>query len=107
GAALHGEDLGDLEDDVLRRGPAAERTREVDADELGPAHAEGAAGHHVDGVGTTHADGHHAETTGVGRVAVGADHHPAGERVLLEHDLVDDARPRLPEADPEIGRAHV
>ena len=29
---------------------------------------------------------------------VGADHHAAGERVVLEHDLVDDARAGLPEA---------
>ena len=34
-----------------------------------------------------------------GRVAVGADHHAAGERVVLQHDLVDDPRARLPEAD--------
>ncbi len=35
----------------------------------------------------------------VRRVAVGADHHPAGERVVLEHDLVDDPGAGLPEAD--------
>ncbi len=39
-----------------------------------------------------------------GRVAVGADHHPAGERVVLEHDLVDDPAARLPEADAVLGR---
>jgi hypothetical protein len=32
-------------------------------------------------------------------VRVGADHHAARERVLLEHDLVDDAGARRPEAD--------
>ena len=44
------------------------------------------------------------EAAGVGRVAVGADHHPAREGVLLEHDLVDDAAARLPEADAVLGR---
>ena len=69
-----------------------ERAGEVHADELRPAHVEREAGHHVDRVGAADADGDHAEPAGVGRVAVGADHHPAGERVVLEHDLVDDAR---------------
>ena len=45
------------------------------------------------------ADRDHAEPAGVRRVRVGADHHPAGERVVLEHDLVDDPAARLPEAD--------
>jgi hypothetical protein len=35
-------------------------------------------------------------------MAVGAEHHPAGEGVVLEHDLVDDAGPRPPEADPVL-----
>ena len=104
GAALDGEDLGHLEDDVLGGRPAAELAGEVDADELGPAHVERVAGHDVDGVGAADADGDHAEAAGVGRVAVGADHHPAGEGVLLEHDLVDDARAGLPEADAVLGR---
>ena len=53
----------------------------------------------VDGVGAADADGDHAEAAGVGGVGVGADHHAAGERVVLEHDLVDDPAARLPEAD--------
>ena len=80
------------------------RAGEAHADDLGPAHVEREAGHHVDGVGAAHADGHHAEAAGVGRVAVGADHHPAGEGVVLQHDLVDDAAARLPEADAVLGR---
>ena len=71
---------------------------------FGPADVEREAGHHVDGVGAADADGHHAEAPGVGGVAVGADHHPAREGVVLEHDLVDDARSRLPEADAVAGR---
>ena len=76
---------------------------EVDADEPGPAHVEGGAGHDVDGVPAAHADGDHAEAAGVRGVAVGADHHPAREGVVLEHDLVDDPRARLPEADAVAG----
>ena len=71
----------------------------MDADELRPAHVEGEAGHHVDRVGAADTDRDHAEPARVRRVAVGADHHPARERVVLEHDLVDDPRSGLPEAD--------
>ena len=39
----------------------------------------------------------------VGRVAVRADHHPAREGVVLQHDLVDDPAPWLPEADAVLG----
>ena len=104
GAALDREDLGDLQDDVLGGRPAVELAGEVHADELRPADVERIAGHHVDRVGATDADRDHAEPARVGGVAVGADHHPAGERVLLEHDLMDDARTRLPEADAVLGR---
>ena len=64
----------------------------------------GQPGHHVDRVGAADADRDHAEAARVRRVAVGADHHPAGERVLLEHDLVDDPGARLPEADAVLRR---
>ena len=104
GAALHREDAGDLEDDVLRRGPARQRPAKVHADQLRHAGVERPARHHVDGVGAAHADRDHAEPARVRRVAVGADHHPAGERVLLEHDLVDDPGARLPEPDPVLRR---
>ena len=95
-ATLRMTSLGEVQPDSwpVRRTPTSER----------PPQAEGAAGHHVDRVGPAHADGDHAQAAGVGRVAVGADHHPAGEGVALEHDLVDDPRTRLPEADAVLGR---
>ena len=102
-ATAHREDVGDLQDDVLRGGPTAQLAGQVDADELGPAHVPREAGHHVDGVGAAHADGHHGEAAGVRGVAVCADHHPAGEGVLLEHHLVDDPGAGLPEAGAVAG----
>ena len=55
-----------------------------------PPHLElpGHAGHDVHGVGAAHANGAHAQAAGVGGVRVGADHHAAGERVVLQHNLV-------------------
>jgi hypothetical protein len=50
-----------------------------DPDHLRPAHVERESGHHVDRIGTADADRDHPEAAGVGRVAVGADHHPAGK----------------------------
>ena len=90
-AALHGEDPGHLEDHVLGRRPAGEFAGEVDADQLRPPHVEREAGHNVHRVRSAHPDGHHGQPTGIGGVAVGADHHPTREGVLLENDLVDDS----------------
>ena len=103
GAAFDGEHARHFEDDVLRAAPAAERAGQLHADDLRPPHVEREAGHHVHRVGTADTDGHHAESAGVGGVAVGADHHPAGEGVVLEHDLVDDPATRPPEADAVLG----
>src|SRR6478735_2014632 len=80
------------------------RMMSLGADELRPTDVEREAGHDVDRVGATDPDGDHAEAAGVRGVAVGADHHPAGEGVLLEHDLVDDAGSGAPEADAVLGR---
>ena len=104
GAALHGEHAGELEDHVLRRGPAAQLAGEPDADQLRVLHLPRKPGHDIDGVGAAHARGEHAQPAGVGRVRVGADHHPAGEGVVLEDHLVDDPGTRLPEADAVLPR---
>ena len=99
GAPLHGEDAGHLQDHVLGAGPAAHLPGELHADELGELELPGQPAHHVAGVGATHPDGHHTQASGVHGVAVGTDHHGAGEGVLLQHHLVDDAGAGLPEAD--------
>ena len=104
GAALDGEDAGHLEDDVLRCRPAGQAPGEADADQPRHTRVERPPGEDVDGVGPTHPDRDHPQAAGVGRVAVGPDHHPAGERVLLENDLMDDPRARLPEADAVLRR---
>src|SRR4029453_16451086 len=85
--ALHREDVGDLEDHVLGRAPPVELAGQVDAYEPRPAHVEREAGEHVDGVGPADPDGDHAEAAGVGGVAVGSHHYPAGEGGRLETSL--------------------
>ena len=94
--------FGDLAGSRPWATPSRTATGETDTDEPWPANVEGEAGHDVDGVTAAHADGDHAQAPGVGGVAVGADHHPAGEGVVLEDDLVDDPRARFPEADAEF-----
>ena len=61
-------------------------------------------GDDLDGVGA--ADPHRAgsETAGVGCVRVGADDQLAGERIVLQHNLVDDPGARPPEAQAIFGR---
>jgi hypothetical protein len=84
---------------------AVECAREPHADELRIQHLPREARHHVHRIRATDPAGEHAEPAGVGRVRVRADHHAARERVLLEHDLVDDPRARSPEADA-VARRH-
>ncbi len=91
-------------DDVLRRRPAREVAGEMDADQLGMEHFPRQPRHHLAAVRAADADREHAEAAAVGRVRVGADHEPAGEGVVLQHDLVDDAGARPPEADAELAR---
>src|SRR6266540_6899373 len=103
GAARDGQLAGQLEDHVFGGGPAAHLTRQVHADELRVEHLPGQARHHLDGVSAAHADGARPQASGVRGVRVGADDELAGEGVLLQGDLVDDAGPRSPEADPVLG----
>ena len=102
-AALDRQHTSDLQDDILRRRPSAERAGELDADHLRPTNVEREAGHDVDRIGTTDADRDHAQPACVGRVAIGADHHPTGEGVVLQHDLVNDATAGTPETDAVLG----
>ena len=104
GATFHRQDAGDFEDDVFRRRPTRKCAGETYADHLGPADVKREAGQYVDRVSTADANGHHAEAASVGGVAVCADHHAAREAVMLEHDLMDDARPGPPEPDAVLGR---
>ena len=80
-----------------------ELTGESHADESWPSQVEGEPRHGVDGVAATDPDGHHRQSAGVRRVAVGPDHQAARKGVVLQDDLMDDARARLPEADAETG----
>ena len=107
GAALDGEDVEELEDDVLGRRPAVERAGELDADHLGLENLPVETGHDVHRIGAADAARDHPETAGVGGVRIGAEHHPAGEGVILEHDLVDDAGARLPEAETVARRCRL
>ncbi len=107
GAALHGEEPAEIGDDVLGRGPAAELAGEPHAHELGIEHLPRQPRHRLAAIRAADPDGGHAEAARVGRVRVGADHETAGEGVVLQHDLMDDAGPRLPEADPVLLRGGV
>ncbi len=104
GCPPDGQDARDLEDHVLWRGPARELPGQVDTDQPGGPRVERPSDHDVDGVGPTDADRDGAESTGVRRMAIGPDDHSARDGVLLEDDLVDDARARLPEADSVLPR---
>src|SRR6476659_6952314 len=67
-------------------------------------HFPGEAGHHLAGISTADADRQSAQPTAVWRVRVGPDNQAARKRVILQHDLVDDACAWLPESDPVLLR---
>ncbi len=62
------------------------------------------SGDHLDRVRAADADGTGAETAGVRRVRVGADDQLAGEGVVFQHHLVNDAGAGPPEAQAVFGR---
>ena len=97
GAALHGQFGRHADDHILGGGPAVQRAGQVDADQPRHRDAPADSGHHIDRVRAAYADRDHSQAAGVGRVAVGADHHSAGEGVVFQHDLVDDSAAGLPE----------
>jgi hypothetical protein len=52
GTALDSEDTSDLENDVLRGGPARQLARQLNTDDLGGLQLPGEVGHDIDGVST-------------------------------------------------------
>jgi hypothetical protein len=84
---------------TLGGSPTAHLSVKVHSDNLGALQLPGKTGHDVDGIGTTDTTGDHTETSGVGGVRVGTDHHQTGNSVVLEDDLVDNTRTGLPETD--------
>ena len=102
GAALDRQDAAEVRDHVLGRRPPGQLSREMHAHELRVEHLPRQPGHDLAAVDSPDADGQHAEAAPVRGVRVGADHEAARECVVLQDHLVDDPRPRLPEADPVL-----
>ena len=96
GASRDGQNVGNLENDILGRGPISEGTLQVDANHLWRLELPGQAGHDVHRIRAAHSHGAHAQTTRVGGVGVGTDHQAAGEGVVLQHRLMNDTRAGLP-----------
>ena len=92
------EHAGDVQDDVLRRGPPAEAPAQANGDAARVEQLPGEPCDHLDRLGAADADRAGAEAAGVRCVRVGADDELAREGVGLEDHLVDDARARPPEA---------
>lgn len=79
--------------------PAGQLAGELDTNDLGGLQFPRKTSHDVDGVSTTNTNGGHTKTSSIGSVRVGTDQEGTGESVVLEHDLVDDTRAGLPEAN--------
>src|SRR3954462_8706121 len=77
--------------------------RKLHADHFRGLKLPGQVGHDIDSIGTTDTNGSHTETTSIGGVRVSADKETTGESVVLEQDLVDNARAGPPETNVELG----
>jgi len=87
---------------TFRGGPARHLAGELDADELGSLEFPWKVCHHIHGVRTADADSTHAESTSVGRMGIGSDQEAAGEGIVFEDDLMDNATARSPESSVEF-----
>ena len=101
-ATLNSELTSNFQDDVLRAAPARKCSGELDADDFWPTHVERETSHDVNSVCATNTNGNHAESACIWCVAVGTNHHSAGECVVLKNDLVDDSAARAPEANAKL-----
>ena len=57
------------------------------------------AGQNIDSIGSSDTDSHHSEASGIRSMGVCSDHHSTWESIILEHDLMYDARSRPPETN--------
>ena len=99
GSAFYGKNACYFEDDVFCRSPTVQFSGQFYADQFGEFQFPGHTGHYINGVSTAHANGYHAQTTGVHRVGVGSNHHAPGEGIIFQNHLVDNARAGFPKTD--------
>ena len=83
---------------TLWSSPSANLPGKLDTDDLGAFKLPRNTSHDVNGVGTTNTTSNHTQTTSVWRMGVRSDHQSAGERIILEDDLMDDTRTGFPES---------
>ena len=98
GAAFAGQNVQQLLNHIFRRGPAFQLAGQAHTHHVGVQHFPRQAHHHVHRICATYAAGKDAKATGIGGVAVGAQHHQAGEGVLFKGYLVNDTGAGLPKA---------
>jgi len=103
GAALNREDTGHLQNNVLGTGPALELSREFHANDIGAFQLPWDVCHNVDSIGAANTNAQTTQTATVGSVRIGTDHQQAGEGVILENNLVDDAGSGIPETNAVFG----
>lgn len=103
GTTLDSEKARNLQDDILRSGPAGHLTGKLDTNHLGSLQLPGKTSHDIDSIGTTDTNSSHSKTTSVGGVRVGTDHQTTRESVVLQDNLVNDTGTGLPETNIVLG----
>jgi len=88
-----------MQNDILRRNPAISLTLEVDTKNTRCFEFPWCTGHCVNCVRASHTDGKQAQTSGIRRVGIGAQHQDARSGIVFKNDLVDYPRTWSPEFD--------
>ena len=102
---LNSELAGNLKDDVLRCGPARQLTLKLNTNYLRTLQLPRNVSHHINSISTADTASNHVETTSVWSVRVRTDHETTREGVVLNDNLMNDTRTRLPEANTVLGTA--
>ena len=96
GSPFYSKNTRQLQNNVFGSYPATQFTLQVYAYQTRHFQFPFHAGHHIHRIGTTHTNGHHAQTSGIGRMRVRAYHHSTRKCVVLQYHLVNNACSRLP-----------
>lgn len=93
-----GKTAGKVKNDILGADPVVELASQANTEDLGGLELPWSTNESLNSISTADTDSNGSQTTSVGRVAVGSEHHETGDGVVLEDGLVNDTstgRPKV------------
>mmetsp|Transcript_9262 Transcript_9262/g.34262 ORF Transcript_9262/g.34262 Transcript_9262/m.34262 type:complete len:209 (+) Transcript_9262:1368-1994(+) len=97
--SLYSENVSNLQDDVLWRGPVFEGTSEVDSNNLWCLELPWQSSHYVNSVSSSNTNSNNAQTSCVHSVRISTNHESTWECIILQYNLMNDTRSWFPETN--------